>query len=108
MWVLAYSNAFSALWPIFGAANQLLAALGLITVTVWLILKGRKYFFVFAPAVFMMATTLASLVILLFQYYKKSNFTLAAAAILLLALSLGVIVLVVKKVLRPTVGASQD
>jgi len=108
MWVLAYSNAFSALWPIFGAANQLLAALGLITVTVWLILKGRKYFFVFAPAVFMMATTLASLVILLFQYYKKSNFTLAATAILLLALSLGVIVLVVKKVLRPTVGASQD
>jgi len=108
MWVLAYSNAFSALWPIFGAANQLLAALGLITVTVWLILKGKKYFFVFAPAVFMMVTTLASLVILLFQYYNKSNFILAATAILLLALSLGVIVLVVKKVFRPAVGASQD
>ena len=28
MWVLAKSNAFNTLWPIFGASNQLLAALG--------------------------------------------------------------------------------
>jgi carbon starvation protein len=108
MWVLAYSNAFNALWPIFGAANQLLAALGLITVTVWLLLKGRKYFFALAPALFMMVTTLASLVILLFQYYNKSNLTLAFTALLLLALSLGVVVLVVRKVLRPAVSGSQD
>jgi len=108
MWVLAYSNAFSALWPIFGAANQLLAALGLITATVWLILKGRKYFFVFAPAMFMMVTTLASLVILFFQYYGKSNYTLMCTAVLLLALSIGVIILVVKKVLRPTAVTSQN
>ena len=108
MWVLAYSNAFNALWPIFGAANQLLAALGLITVTVWLLLKGRKYFFVLAPALFMMVTTLASLVILLFQYYNKSNLILAFTALLLLALSIGVVVLVVRKVLRPAVSGSQD
>jgi carbon starvation protein len=101
MWVLGYTNAFNALWPIFGAANQLLAALGLITVSVWMLLKGRKYLFALAPALFMMATTLASLVILLFQYVKKSNAVLAVTAVLLLGLSLGVIGLVFRKVVRP-------
>jgi carbon starvation protein len=98
MWVLAYSNAFTMLWPIFGAANQLLAAMGLITVTVWLMLKGKKYFFAIAPALFMLATTLTSLVILLLQYIKKSNYLLAGTAVLLFALSLGVIYLVVKRI----------
>ena len=98
MWILAYTNAFNALWPIFGAANQLLAALGLITVTVWLMLRGKKYIFAIAPALFMLVTTLASLVILLFQYVRKSNYILAATAILLMALSMGVIYLVAKKV----------
>jgi carbon starvation protein len=101
MWVLAYTNAFTALWPIFGAANQLLAALGLITVTVWLLLKGRQYIFALAPALFMMVTTLASLVILLFQYLRKTNYVLAVTAVFLLALSLGVIGLVATKVVRP-------
>lgn len=105
MWVLAATNAFSTLWPIFGAANQLLAALGLITVTVWLIVRGKKYFFAMAPAIFMMTTTLASLVILLGKYLRESNIVLAVTAIILLALSAGVILLVVKKViLRPATG----
>ena len=109
MWVLAYTNAFNTLWPIFGAANQLLAALGLITVTVWLMLKGKKYFFAIAPALFMLTTTLASLVILLFQYMKKSNYILAATAVLLLALSTGVIYLVVKRVFgRSTAAPAED
>lgn len=102
MWVLAASNAFSTLWPIFGAANQLLAALGLITVTAWLILRGRKYFFAMAPAIFMMVTTLAALVILLAKYVRESNAILAVTTVILFALSAGVIILVVKKVkLRP-------
>jgi carbon starvation protein len=101
MWVLAYTNAFTALWPIFGAANQLLAALGLITVTGWLMLKGRKYFFALAPALFMITTTIASLVILLIKYIHQSNITLAVTAVLMMALSAGVLVLVWKRVVRP-------
>ncbi len=104
MWVLAATNAFSALWPIFGAANQLLAALGLITVTVWLLLKGKKFFFALAPALFMMVTTLASLIILLYQYLQKSNLILAATAVFLLVLSIAMIALVVTKVRRPAIS----
>lgn len=104
MWVLAYSNAFTALWPIFGAANQLLAALGLVTVTAWLMIKGRKFFFVMAPAVFMLTTTVASLLILLAKYARESNTTLAVTAAIMLALTAGVVVLALRRVVLPALA----
>ncbi len=102
MFVLAYSNAFSVLWPIFGTANQLLAALALITVSSWLVLKGKKYFFALFPALFMLATTITSLVILFLDYVKKSNYILIAVDVFLFLLSLGVVVLAVNTFLKKT------
>jgi len=101
MWMLAYSNAFNTIWPIFGAANQLLAALGLIAVSAWLLLRGRKFFFTLLPAVFMIATTLASLVILLKLYINKSSYLLAVTDIILFILSIVVIILAVKVFVKP-------
>ena len=100
MGVLAYSNAFNALWPIFGTANQLLAAMALLTVSAWLLLRKRRNWFTLAPAVFMVATTLVSLGILLAGYIRKGNYILIAADILLLALSAGVVALALKTFLR--------
>jgi carbon starvation protein len=96
MWSLAYSNAFNALWPIFGTANQLLAAMALLTVSAWLLLRKRKNWFTLVPAVFMVATTLVSLGILLVGYIRKGNTILIAADMLLLALSAGVVALSLK------------
>jgi carbon starvation protein len=96
MCILAYTNAFSALWPIFGAANQLLAALSLLAVSSWLLIRGRSFFFAVIPAGFMMATTVASLLILLRNYVQKGNYILICTDLVLLFLSLGVIVLSVK------------
>jgi len=100
MWVLAYSNAFSSLWPIFGAANQLLAAMALLTVSAWLLLRKRRNWFTLVPAAFMVVTTLVSLGILLAGYIRKGNAILIAADVLLLALSAGVIALALKTFLR--------
>jgi len=100
MWSLAYSNAFNALWPIFGTANQLLAAMALLTVSAWLLLRKRKNWFTLVPAVFMVATTLVSLGILLVGYIKKANYILIAAAVLLLALSAGIVALSLKTFLK--------
>lgn len=100
MWVLAYTNAFSSLWPIFGTANQLLAALAMFTVTVWLFARGKKFIFALAPAIFMMLTTIASLFILLKKYILTHNYTLLVTDLLLLALSVSVIALMVTKVRR--------
>lgn len=101
MWILAYFNTFAALWPIFGTANQLLAALSLIAVSTWLSLRGRKNLITVIPAVFMILTTTASLCILLFtRYIPRMNITLLVADILLLLLSLGVIYLSFKTMLK--------
>jgi carbon starvation protein len=101
MWVLAYFNTFAALWPIFGTANQLLAALSLIAVSTWLSVRGHKNLITVIPAVFMIVTTTASLIILLVtKYIPQMNVTLLIADALLLLLSLGVVYLSLKTVAR--------
>jgi len=90
MLLLAYSNAYIIIWPIFGTANQLLAALTLIAVSAWLMIRGKNFWFTILPAVFMLVTTLASLLLLLFtKYLPTSNWPLVAADLLLLLLSFG-------------------
>lgn len=105
MWSLAYSNAFSTLWPIFGAANQLLAALGLVAMSSWLLIRKRKYWFTIIPAVFMIVTTLASLVILFQNYMSKSNYILAVTDVLLFILAIGVVALAAKTFFKPSGSA---
>ena len=54
---------YTIIWPLFGAANQLLAALTLLAVCAWLGNAGKnnnKMFYI--PMVFMLAVTLTSLV----------------------------------------------
>ena len=52
---------YSKIWPLFGAANQLLAALALLAVCAWLgnIGKNNKMFYI--PMIFMLFVTLTSL-----------------------------------------------
>jgi carbon starvation protein len=50
-----------AIWPVFGATNQLLGALALLTVSVWLKRTGRRTFFTVIPMLFMFAVTLLAL-----------------------------------------------
>jgi carbon starvation protein len=52
-----------AFWNLFGTSNQLLAALALLGVTVWLSRKGRSVWYTLGPTLFMLAMTMWSLVI---------------------------------------------
>ena len=98
MFLLAYNNAFLVIWPIFGSANQLLASLALIAVSVWLVKRGKNIWFTVIPAIFMMVTTLYSLVVLLLEkYLPKQNIMLSVADVLLIILSIGVIAMAYKK-----------
>jgi len=98
MYILAYTNAFAAIWPIFGSANQLLASLALIAVSAWLAKRKKTTWFTVLPAIFMMVTTLYSLVSLLVtKYIPKNNVALSLVDILLIILAIGVIILAYKK-----------
>lgn len=53
---------YQNIWPLFGSANQLLSALALIAVAVYLKRTNRKGWMLWAPMVFMLAVTLTALV----------------------------------------------
>jgi carbon starvation protein len=94
--ILSFTNGYQKIWPIFGSANQLLAALALVAVTAWFAQKSIKAYFAAIPAGFMILTTMASLSILLKRYIESRNLTLTITDILLLTLASGVIVLTFK------------
>jgi carbon starvation protein len=49
-------------WTLFGASNQLLAALTLLSITVWLHQRRQKIAFTLLPMLFVLVTTLYALV----------------------------------------------
>ena len=58
---------YSIIWPLFGAANQLLAALALLAVCAWLGNAGKNNKMFYIPMAFMLAATLTSLCITMYQ-----------------------------------------
>jgi carbon starvation protein len=106
MFILAYYNTFKQLWQLFGSANQLLAALTMLAVSLWLMQRGKKFLFTLLPGIFMLITTIASLILILVKdYIPKQNYMLAAGDIVLLALAAGVTVLFIKRYRnRPRAG----
>jgi carbon starvation protein len=61
---------YAKIWPLFGAANQLLAGLALMAVASWLgnIGKNNKMFYI--PMIFMLVATITSLCITFYQRVK--------------------------------------
>ncbi|MFZ9187243.1 MAG: carbon starvation protein A [Algoriphagus sp.] len=94
--LLLGSGEFSLLWPIFGSANQLLAALALLTVGVWLIKKNISATFVTIPMFFMFTVTLASLGLFAWKNYQEAGYVLAGIATLLFVLAIALIVLAIR------------
>ena len=60
--ILLGMTGYTRIWPLFGAANQLLAALGLLAVCAWLGNVGRNNKMFYVPMIFMLAVTICSLV----------------------------------------------
>jgi len=61
--VTAGTGAWRQFWTLFGTSNQLLAALSLLGVSVWLKRTGRPYWFTLAPMIFVAGVTLTALVL---------------------------------------------
>jgi carbon starvation protein len=69
MVIVVLSGTFVYLWQLFGGANQLMAALALILVTLWLVSEKRNPSFAFWPMVFMYVTTIAANLITAWNLY---------------------------------------
>ena len=77
---------WTKIWPLFGASNQLLAALALLALAIWLKKSGREYKMALYPMIFMFAVTLTALVMLIKA--NLNNFVLLFFGVALLVLSL--------------------
>lgn len=86
--LLLTSGGFATLWPIFGSGNQLLAALALLAVAVWLIKNKMNATYVLIPMFFMFAVTLCSLMFLAVHNFNKGIYVLSIIAGLLFMMSL--------------------
>ncbi|HEX5009276.1 MAG TPA: carbon starvation CstA family protein [Planctomycetota bacterium] len=96
-WLLLFGpgGGWRLYWTLFGASNQLLAALSLLVVTVWLARARRPVAFTLLPLVFVLVITLWSLVSLALDGLRKAQGldasainALVAATLVLLALYL--------------------
>jgi carbon starvation protein len=65
-----------ALWPLFGAVNQLLGGLALLVITVWLAKKQVPILFTCIPMVFMIAMTSWAMKINLVTFYQGEKWLL--------------------------------
>ncbi len=64
--VLVRTGSWLYIWVLFGGANQLMAGLALLLVTLFLLMKGKNYRIAVYPMLFMYATTVAALFYMVF------------------------------------------
>ena len=103
--VFAPPNSWTKFWTLFGASNQLLAALTLLTITVWLYKARQRIAFTLAPMIFVLVITLWALTSLVVGNLRLTRIgtgqfdielvnAIAAGALVLLALYLAVLALI--------------
>ncbi|MBU1707994.1 carbon starvation protein A, partial [bacterium] len=85
---LGASGGYQAIWPLFGAANQLVAALTLIVLSAYLVGVKRPRIYTTIPAIFMLITTIGALVYSAVSYFQESKFVLGGIAVILIILAI--------------------
>jgi len=69
--LLVLSGTWIYLWQLFGASNQLMAALSLLIVTLWLRSSGRNPAYALYPMLFMYFTTMAATLVTAYNLYAS-------------------------------------
>ena len=77
--VLAKEGSYLEFWTLFGASNQLLAALTLLCITIWLYQSKKSIAFTFMPMLFVLIITLWALCEIAFEnLYRHNDFSMGA------------------------------
>ena len=89
-YLIGATDGWEKIWPIFGATNQLIAAIALFVIATWLMAMNKPTKFALYPAVFMIVTTIGALAWQSYRFYTQSepNIFLGTAAIFLILLAL--------------------
>ncbi len=93
-----------ALWSLFGSTNQVLGALTLLTISIYLRQRGRNYLYTFVPMAFMLVVTLIAMVINLDKYWRGGQLLLVFVAASIFLLSIWLVVEAVLRFRKDTAG----
>ncbi len=96
---LAISGKWNKIWPVFGASNQLVAALALFVLTCWLLSKKKSIKYTIWPALFMLITSIAALFLQLAKYLRNKDFILVSISAVLIILAFFMIYEITKTML---------
>ncbi len=69
--LLIYTGFWARIWVLFGGANQLMAALALLLLTLWLRERGKNYMWTLIPFAFMYITTLGALSVTTYKVFHQ-------------------------------------
>ncbi|TCO71806.1 carbon starvation CstA family protein [Marinisporobacter balticus] len=94
-------GSWTKIWPIFGSANQLLAALALLTIAVWLKNSGKNYSMFMIPMIFMFGVTVVALGLLIQANLATGNIILVIFPVLLMVLAFVLAVAGFKALTKP-------
>ena len=83
---LALSGEAASLWPIFGASNQLMSAITLLIISLWLLSKNTHWLVAFIPMVFMMIMSLWGVLQVINQQWN-ANMTLVIVGVILVVMA---------------------
>ena len=88
-YLIGATEGWQKIWPIFGATNQLIAAVALVVVSAYLVGIKRPASYTLVPAIFMIVTTIGALTWQSYQFFTMSNpnFFLGFTSIILIGLA---------------------
>ncbi len=85
--ILGGTEGYKVIWPVFGASNQLVAALALIVVSSYLVSTKRPKKFTVYPAIFMLLTTLGALIYQGYHFFLARRYLLGFLSLILIVLA---------------------
>ena len=90
-----------ALWQLFGTTNQVMGALTLLTITLYLMQRKRNFWFTFLPMAFMMTTSVTAMILKIGDFWELRQWMLLALGGGILLVALWLIVEAVLRFRRP-------
>ena len=85
-WLVLSGNGVK-IWPVFGASNQLVAALSFTVISAWLLSNRKHIRYTIWPTIFMLITTLGALLLQIYNFLKERNYTLVVLSLILIILA---------------------
>ena len=88
-YLIGATDGWQKIWPIFGATNQLIAAVALFVVATWLMAVKKPTQYVLYPAILMVITTIGALGWQAWRFFKapEPNLFLGVTAVILIGLA---------------------